>query len=113
MRVSVSVCLCVCVRSWRRGLSQWEKGKVFWVTHAAPTPSLNQTPREGFVLEAAGESGVWVPGRGHGSRGVDRSERVFSVQEVFVLKRGSLFRVPVRGLVDRVGKRLEGPDSVV
>lgn len=37
-------------------------GEGFQGDSRSPTSSLNQTPREGFVGEADGESGVWVPG---------------------------------------------------
>lgn len=61
-------------------------GEDFLSDSRSPTRSLNQTPREGFVREADGESGAWVLGEGQGFTVVGESECVFSVQEVFVLK---------------------------
>ena len=60
-------------------------GKGFLGDSRSPTPSLNQTPREGFVQEADGKSGAWVPGGDKDPRWLARV-CVFSVQEVFVLK---------------------------
>lgn len=79
----LTMCLCVFREA---GAESVGIGEGFLSDSRSPTPSLNQTPREGFVREVDGESGAWVPGEEQGSTVVGESECVFSIQEVFVLK---------------------------
>lgn len=80
----LTVCLCVFREARAESVGI---GEGFVSDSRSPTPSLNQTPREGFVRGADEESGAWVPV----DPGVSgESECVFSVQEVFVLQRGLL-----------------------
>lgn len=78
----LTVCVSVCVQE--AGLVSGNKGKGFWVTHAPP-PSLITHRREGFVYRRRMEVRRLGPGVGTRTRVVDKSECVFSVQEVFVL----------------------------
>lgn len=81
------LCLTVCLYVFREAEAESVGiGEGFLGDSRSPTPSLNQTPREGFVREAYGESGAWVPGEGQRSRVFGESECVISIQEVFVLK---------------------------
>ena len=82
--MSASDCVCLCVFR-EAGAESVGIGKGFLGDSRSPTPSLNQTPREGFVQEADGKSGAWVPGGDKDPRWLARV-CVFSVQEVFVLK---------------------------
>lgn len=86
----LTVCLCVFREA---GTESVGIGEGFLGDSRSPpphAPSLNQTPREGFVREADGVCGGEVrrlgPGWGQGSEVVGESECVFSAQEVFVLQ---------------------------
>lgn len=82
-------------------------GEGFLSDSRSPTPSLNQTPREGFVLEADGESGAWVPSGDKDPRWLARVSVCLVYRKFCPQMRAAVFRVPAWGFVDRGGKGLE------
>lgn len=111
MCLPLTMCLCVFREA---GAESVGIGEGFLSDSCSPTPSLNQTPREGFVREVDGESGAWVPVRNRDPRWLARVSVCLVYRKFLFSSEGCCILNTGAGVcVDKGGEGLERRGSLV
>lgn len=111
MCLPLTMCLCVFREA---GAESVGIGEGFLSDSRSPTPSLNQTPREGFVREVDGESGAWVPVRNRDPRWLARVSVCLVYRKFLFSSEGCCILNTGAGVcVDKGGEGLERRGSLV